>query len=87
MPGFPHAFCSRAGPLHRYPTFQAGGAYIPAERAVALLAGEGASNPEIARGMSVSVNTVRTHLRNVFDKRGVHRRAKLAGIREVLESA
>ncbi len=54
---------------------------------MALLAGEGASNPEIARGMSVSVNTVRTHLRNVFDKRGVHRRAKLAGIREVLESA
>ncbi len=55
----------------------------PSERAVARLAGGGASNPEIATEMGVSVNTVRTHLRSVFEKLGVHRRAKLAGVREL----
>jgi DNA-binding CsgD family transcriptional regulator len=56
----------------------------PSERSVARRAGEGASNSEIAAEMKVSVSTVRTHLRNAFDKLGIDRRAKLAGVRELL---
>jgi LuxR family transcriptional regulator, maltose regulon positive regulatory protein len=33
------------------------------------------SAPEIARQLSVSVNTVRTHMRHVYEKLGAHRRA------------
>jgi len=33
------------------------------------------SAPEIAGQLSVSVNTVRTHMRYVYEKLGVHRRA------------
>ena len=32
------------------------------------------SAPEIARQLSVSVNTVRTHMRHVYEKLGAHRR-------------
>jgi LuxR family maltose regulon positive regulatory protein len=32
------------------------------------------STPEIARELSLSINTVRTHTRHVFAKLGVHRR-------------
>jgi LuxR family transcriptional regulator, maltose regulon positive regulatory protein len=33
------------------------------------------SAPEIAGQLSVSVNTVRTHMRHVYEKLGAHRRA------------
>jgi LuxR family transcriptional regulator, maltose regulon positive regulatory protein len=33
------------------------------------------SAPEIARELSVSTNTVKTHMRNLYTKLGVHRRA------------
>jgi LuxR family transcriptional regulator, maltose regulon positive regulatory protein len=32
--------------------------------------------PEIARELSVSVTTVRTHIRHLFAKLGVHRRSE-----------
>jgi LuxR family maltose regulon positive regulatory protein len=33
------------------------------------------SAPEIASQLSLSVNTVRTHMRHVYEKLGAHRRA------------
>ena len=50
----------------------------PAERAVAILAAEGHDNAAIAKALSRSLSTVRTHLRNVFRKLGITTRARLA---------
>ncbi|HEU4850910.1 MAG TPA: helix-turn-helix domain-containing protein [Telluria sp.] len=48
-----------------------------AERVVAFRYASGESYKEIAIGLSVSDNTVRTHLAHVFDKLGIHRKAEL----------
>ncbi len=48
------------------------------EREVAMLAAEGLNNSEIAGKLRLSVSTVRTHLRAVFKKLDIDRRAKLA---------
>lgn len=48
------------------------------EQEVALLAAEGLRNSEIAKKLMVSENTVRFHLRSVFQKLDIDRRAKLA---------
>jgi LuxR family transcriptional regulator, maltose regulon positive regulatory protein len=37
------------------------------------------SAPEIARELSVSVHTVRTHVRHLFAKLGAHRRTEAVG--------
>lgn len=50
------------------------------EQEVALLAAEGLRNSEIAKKLMVSENTVRFHLRSVFQKLDIDRRAKLAEI-------
>jgi DNA-binding NarL/FixJ family response regulator len=44
------------------------------ERDVLQLLGEGAGGPEIARRLSVSQNTVRTHVQNILTKLQVHTR-------------
>ena len=51
-----------------------------AEANVALASASGASIPEIAQRLSVSPNTVKTHLRRVFAKTGVSRQAELARV-------
>ena len=48
------------------------------EREVAILVGEGLHNSEIAKKLFVSESTVRTHLRAIFQKLDIDRRAKLA---------
>ncbi len=48
------------------------------EREIALLAADGLHNREIAKKLFVTENTVRTHLRTVFQKLDIDRRAKLA---------
>lgn len=49
----------------------------PAESHVAVLLTEGRSIEDIARMQRVSPTTVRTHLKNIFDKTGTHRQADL----------
>jgi len=48
------------------------------EREIALLAAEGLRNNEIAEKLFVSENTVRAHLRAIYQKLDIDRRAKLA---------
>ncbi|SRR6266550_8631070 len=46
------------------------------ERDVAMRVVRGLSNDAIARDMGVSPETVKTHVRNIFDKSGTHSRAE-----------
>ncbi|GAA6734619.1 hypothetical protein YIM1640_17400 [Thermus oshimai] len=48
------------------------------EREVALLLGQGLSDKEIARALSISPLTVRNHVSAIMQKLGVHKRARLA---------
>ncbi|HSI79194.1 MAG TPA: AAA family ATPase [Solirubrobacterales bacterium] len=50
----------------------------PRERQIAELAARGIGNPEIAERLFVTRKTVESHLRSVFRKLGVRRRAELA---------
>ena len=52
----------------------------PREAQIAELTAMGLSNKEIARRLEISHHTVSTHLRRVFDKLGVNRRARLAAV-------
>ena len=47
------------------------------EREVALLAGEGLTNPEIADRLVISLGTVKNHLAQVFLKLGISKRSEL----------
>ena len=53
------------------------GRLTPQEAAVARLAKAGKANREIAAQLYLTVNTVETHLRHVYQKLGVHRRVEL----------
>lgn len=48
------------------------------EREVLELLAVGATTREMAQALDVSANTVRTHVRSVLDKLGVHQRSKAA---------
>ncbi len=52
----------------------------PREREIASLTCRGLSNKEIGRQLDISHHTVSTHMRRIFDKLGVNRRACLARI-------
>ena len=52
----------------------------PRETDVLELLREGRSNAEIANTLTVSVETVRTHRRNIYRKLGVRTRRELAGL-------
>jgi DNA-binding CsgD family transcriptional regulator len=53
------------------------GQLTPQEAAVARLAKAGKTNREIAAQLYLTVNTVETHLRHIYQKLGIHRRAQL----------
>ena len=48
------------------------------ELEVLMLLIEGKSNQRIASELVVSVNTVKTHLKNIYEKLGVHGRTRAA---------
>ncbi|MBE0524296.1 MAG: helix-turn-helix transcriptional regulator [Methanosarcinales archaeon] len=54
------------------------------EYEVARLAATGLKNNEIAKKLFVTENTIRYHLRQIFQKLNIDRRAKLSGIQKLL---
>ena len=48
----------------------------PRERSILELIGQGRSNKEIARALGISPETVKSHIKNMFTKLGVERRAQ-----------
>ena len=58
----------------------------PAESRVAVQLGQGEPAPAVARTLGVSVNTVKTHMRRIFDKTGVNRQAEFAGLMARLQA-
>ena len=56
------------------------GQLTPQEAAVARLAKAGKTNQEIAGQLHLTVNTVETHLRHVYQKLGIHRRIDLPAL-------
>lgn len=52
----------------------------PRETDVALLVLHGQGAKPIAEQLALSVNTVRTHLHNIFTKTSTHRQAELVGL-------
>jgi LuxR family transcriptional regulator, maltose regulon positive regulatory protein len=48
----------------------------PRERSIIELIGQGQSNKEIARNLSITPETVKSHVKNIFGKLGVQRRAQ-----------
>jgi DNA-binding CsgD family transcriptional regulator len=52
-------------------------ALTPSERRIAEMAGGGMGNAEIAQALFVSLNTVETHLRRIYRKLEINRRAQL----------
>ena len=70
-----------AGPVKVPPTWLMDAYCLTlAEAKVALHAASGRSVAEIGTQLNTSPNTVKTHLRRVFAKTGVHSQAELAGI-------
>jgi DNA-binding NarL/FixJ family response regulator len=52
----------------------------PRESAVLELISTGASYPEIGRDLGIEINTVRTHVRSLYDKMGVENRAEAVNL-------
>jgi DNA-binding CsgD family transcriptional regulator len=63
------------------------GQLTPQEAAVARLARAGKTNREIAGQLYLTVNTVETHLRHVYQKLGIHRRVELLTLPDVAAEA
>jgi DNA-binding NarL/FixJ family response regulator len=47
------------------------------EKEIVVLLSKGLTNKEIAEKLSVSKETVKMHLKHIFDKLGLHRRAQV----------
>ncbi|MBB5353026.1 DNA-binding CsgD family transcriptional regulator [Haloferula luteola] len=67
-------FSRRVGAAQHMPVFR----LTSSEHRVALLVAGGLRNEEVARELSVSVHTIRSHLREIFAKLGVRHRGELS---------
>ena len=56
------------------------GELTPQEQRVAMAAAAGKHNAELARQLSVSVNTIETHLGHIYTKLGIRSRSELAAL-------
>jgi len=75
--------CARLSPTRRKPRSQDEAVLLIShltrrEREVLALLGEGASAPMIAKKLSISPNTVRTHVQNILTKLQLHSRLEAA---------
>jgi len=77
LAGLAHAELRVAGGRRRR---SAGRELTAQEDRVAALAATGASNPQIARQLSLSVSTVETHLERIYAKLGIHSRHELIAL-------
>jgi DNA-binding CsgD family transcriptional regulator len=57
------------------------GSLTPSERRIVDLASDGATNPEIAQALFVTVKTVEMHLGNAYRKLGINSRRQLAALK------
>ena len=62
--------------MHTY--LDAGNNLSKREREVAVLAAQGMQNKEISKRLNISVNTVRAHLRIIFEKMDINRRSEIS---------
>jgi LuxR family maltose regulon positive regulatory protein len=62
--------------IEQGPGFKIAEALAPRERAVLELIGEGLSNKEIARLLGIAPETVKSHVKRIFDKLSVGKRAQ-----------
>ena len=74
--GEAHEYAHRARGERRRPTL-GWPSLTPTEHEVARLVAEGATNPEVARKLLMSVNTVKTHLTHIYTKLDIDSRAEL----------
>jgi DNA-binding CsgD family transcriptional regulator len=73
--------CAPSVPLERLEqTYQLTGS----EARIALAAASGESPGAIAVRLRLSANTIKTHLRRVYEKLGIHRQAELVRLMSVL---
>lgn len=63
--------------LHRNPTPADDGLLTPREQEVLTLIAQGFTNGEIAEYLTLSVNTVKSHRSNIYDKLDIHDRASV----------
>lgn len=68
---------NRRGRLAFMSTYQGTGALTDREQQIAQLAAQGLQNKEISEKLNLSVNTVRAHLRKIFDKLNIDRRSEI----------
>lgn len=63
--------------MERHPDPAVGDLLTPREREVLTLIAKGFTNSEIAEKLNLSINTIKTHRSNIYDKLDIHDRAAL----------
>lgn len=59
------------------PFFCPNGGFSPYEFSIAMLAAKGRSNKEIAKLLGITVNTVKSHIKTIFEKLHISSRSEI----------